>query len=127
MFVTVLLRTSNHYYSDAFPSSRAAAIARSTSDVTRYAVTLLLCHYRASGFADDMSTYGMVSGLWASFFSLGAFVGPSVAGILYDTVGFRSGTLFPVGMHVLVVSWQTAKCLYVLAHEGIAFSTFFSA
>jgi len=65
----------------------------------------------------------MVSGLWASFFSLGAFVGPSVAGILYDTVGFRSGTLFPVGMHVLVVSWQTAKCLHVLAHEGIAFGS----
>lgn len=53
----------------------------------------------------------MVSGLWASFFSLGAFVGPSVAGILYDTVGFRGGTLFPVGIHVFVVSWQTAKCL----------------
>ncbi|GFG40306.1 hypothetical protein Cfor_06387 [Coptotermes formosanus] len=56
----------------------------------------------ASGFPDDMSTYGMVSGLWASFFSLGAFVGPSVAGVLYDAVGFRSGTLFPVGVHVLV-------------------------
>ena len=60
----------------------------------------------------------MVSGLWASFFSLGAFVGPSVAGILYDTVGFRGGTLFPVGMHVLVVSWQTAECLYVLEQEA---------
>lgn len=64
---------------------------------------------RASGFPDDMSTYGMVSGLWASFFSLGAFVGPSVAGVLYDAVGFRSGTLFPVGVHVLVVSWLTAR------------------
>ncbi|XP_069682376.1 MFS-type transporter SLC18B1-like [Periplaneta americana] len=54
------------------------------------------------GFPDDMATYGLVSGLWASFFSLGAFVGPSVAGVLYDTVGFRNGTLFPVGVHVLV-------------------------
>jgi MFS family permease len=51
-----------------------------------------------------MTTYGMVAGLWASFFSLGAFVGPSVGGVLYDTIGFRDGTLFPVGIHLLVVS-----------------------
>jgi len=69
----------------------------------------------ASGFADDMSTYGMVSGLWASFFSLGAFVGPSVAGILYDTVGFRGGTLFPVGIHVLVFF---ATAWFVCVREG---------
>ncbi|KDR14079.1 MFS-type transporter SLC18B1-like [Zootermopsis nevadensis] len=56
----------------------------------------------AKGFPDDMTTYGMVSGLWTSFFSLGAFVGPSVGGVLYDTVGFRSGTLFPVTTHILV-------------------------
>lgn len=63
---------------------------------------------RSYGFPDDMATYGLVSGLWASFFSLGAFVGPSVAGVLYDTVGFRNGTLFPVGVHVLVVSWLSS-------------------
>lgn len=67
----------------------------------------------ASGFPDDMTTYGMVAGLWASFFSLGAFVGPSVGGVLYDTIGFRSGTLFPVGMHLLVfVSVTCFVCLY---------------
>lgn len=98
-------RVTTIYYLDAFQVPVPLLLP------TPPPVTLLLCHYRASGFADDMSTYGMVSGLWASFFSLGAFVGPSVAGILYDTVGFRSGTLFPVGMHILVVSWQTAECL----------------
>lgn len=59
----------------------------------------------------------MVSGLWASFFSLGAFVGPSVAGVLYDTVGFRSGTLFPVGVHLVVVS------LLVAQRRAISFSS----
>ncbi|XP_046392881.1 MFS-type transporter SLC18B1-like [Ischnura elegans] len=48
-------------------------------------------HY---GFNDDLSTYAIVSGLWASAFSLGAFVGPSVAGALMDWVGFRQGTIF---------------------------------
>jgi MFS family permease len=77
---------------------------------------LFVCHLRANGFADDIATYGMVSGLWTSFFSLGAFVGPTVGGVLYDTVGFRNGTLFPVSMNGLVVSWQAAQCRYILAH-----------
>ena len=31
------------------------------------------------GFPDNLSTYGMVSGLWMASFSLGSFVGPSVS------------------------------------------------
>nr|CAD7410569.1 unnamed protein product [Timema cristinae] len=54
-------------------------------------------------FPDDISTYGLVSGLWASFFALGAFVGPSMAGFLFDLVGFRQATLFVIVAHVIVV------------------------
>lgn len=56
-----------------------------------------------AGFPDDLTTYGVVSGLWASSFALGAFVGPSVAGVLFDTVGFRQGTYFIIAVHLLVV------------------------
>ncbi|KAJ8673672.1 hypothetical protein QAD02_004934 [Eretmocerus hayati] len=50
----------------------------------------------ASGFSNDMDTYGIVSGLWTSSFALGAFIGPSVAGLLYDAVGMRKACLFVI-------------------------------
>lgn len=55
-----------------------------------------------AGFPDDLSTYGMLSGLWSSSFALGAFVGPSVAGFLYDRVGFQYGSLFVIVCHLLL-------------------------
>lgn len=60
--------------------------------------------FREAGFADDITTFGVLSGLWSSAFSLGAFVGPSVAGILYDLVGFSNGTLFVIAIHSTLVS-----------------------
>lgn len=59
---------------------------------------------RAHGFPNNMETYGLISGLWTSTFAFGAFIGPSVAGILYDTVGFRNSTLFVVICAGVVVS-----------------------
>lgn len=56
----------------------------------------------AAGFPDDLSTYGLLSGLWSSSFALGAFVGPSVAGFLYDQVGFQYGSLFVIFCHLLL-------------------------
>ena len=56
-----------------------------------------------AGLPDDLSTYGLVSGLWASSFALGAFIGPTVAGVLYDTIGFGWGTTCVAFLHVLVV------------------------
>ncbi|XP_046668972.1 MFS-type transporter SLC18B1-like [Homalodisca vitripennis] len=55
-----------------------------------------------AGFNDDIGTYGMLSGLWSASFSLGAFIGPSVAGVLYDSVGFRNGTLFVMSIHSIL-------------------------
>ncbi|KAI5716047.1 hypothetical protein M8J77_026534 [Diaphorina citri] len=49
-----------------------------------------------AGFPDDLATYGTLSGLWSSSFALGAFVGPSVAGFLFDRVGFQYGSLFVI-------------------------------
>ena len=57
----------------------------------------------ASGFPDTIDTYGLISGLWTSTFALGAFIGPTIAGILFDSVGFPWGTLFILGIHILVI------------------------
>ncbi|XP_046667890.1 MFS-type transporter SLC18B1-like [Homalodisca vitripennis] len=62
----------------------------------------------AHGFPNNIETYGLISGLWTSTFAFGAFIGPSVAGFLYDAIGFRNSTVFVVicggilGVFVLV-------------------------
>lgn len=58
---------------------------------------------RSYGFPNSIETYGLVSGLWTSTFALGAFIGPSVAGILLDNIGFRNGSMFIILLHMLVV------------------------
>jgi len=55
------------------------------------------------GFPNNLQTYGMVSGLWTSTFALGAFVGPSAAGILFDNFGFRASTDFVIIINLLLV------------------------
>ncbi|KAH1023700.1 hypothetical protein HUJ05_003307 [Dendroctonus ponderosae] len=71
-----------------------------------YAITTPLwgwaCDNFVYGFHNDLETYALVSGLWTSTFALGAFIGPSIAGILYDTVGFRNASMFIVVIHLLV-------------------------
>jgi MFS family permease len=65
--------------------------------------SLVRTHFRSYGFPNNLETYGLISGLWTSTFALGAFVGPSIAGILYDSVGFRNGAMFIVLLNVVVV------------------------
>jgi len=59
------------------------------------------------GFPDDISTYSMISSIWTSAFALGAFVGPTVSGALFDAVGFEWSTLF-------TVSWNMMVCLVTM-------------
>uniref|UniRef100_A0A0A9Z5S3 Major facilitator superfamily (MFS) profile domain-containing protein n=1 Tax=Lygus hesperus TaxID=30085 RepID=A0A0A9Z5S3_LYGHE len=61
-----------------------------------------ICSAVAAGFPDDISTYGVISGLWSSSFALGAFIGPSIAGWLFDLVGFQYGSLFVISLHALL-------------------------
>ena len=56
-----------------------------------------------SGFPDTIDTYGLISGLWTSVFALGAFVGPTLAGILFDSVGFPWATMLIIGNQILVM------------------------
>lgn len=54
------------------------------------------------GFSNNLETYGLISGLWTSAFALGAFIGPSIAGILLDNIGFRNASMFIIIVHLLV-------------------------
>ncbi|XP_048513944.1 MFS-type transporter SLC18B1-like [Athalia rosae] len=64
--------------------------------------TLALKSAIEQGFPNNLETYGLISGLWTSTFALGAFIGPSIAGILLDTIGFRNASMFVVILHFLV-------------------------
>ena len=47
-------------------------------------------------------------GLWTSVFALGAFVGPTLAGILFDAVGFPLATVF-----ILVAELAALVALFI--------------
>ncbi|KAK6644832.1 hypothetical protein RUM43_001105 [Polyplax serrata] len=68
----------------------------------------------AGGFPDDITTYGLMSGFWSASFSLGDFIGPSVAGVLNDWMGFRYGSLFIVIVHIAL--FMTLS-IYLLKHR----------
>ncbi|XP_012275314.1 MFS-type transporter SLC18B1 [Orussus abietinus] len=72
----------------------AAQLVASFTDALRTAISY--------GFPNNLETYGLISGLWTSTFALGAFIGPSVSGILLDNIGFRKASMFIVILHLLV-------------------------
>ncbi|CAH0558248.1 unnamed protein product, partial [Brassicogethes aeneus] len=72
----------------------AAQLVASFSDALKTSV--------AHGFQNNLETYGLISGLWTSTFALGAFIGPSVSGVLYDVIGFSNASMFVVVIHLIV-------------------------
>uniref|UniRef100_A0A4X1V7K9 Solute carrier family 18 member B1 n=2 Tax=Sus scrofa TaxID=9823 RepID=A0A4X1V7K9_PIG len=49
---------------------------------------ILTCAYE-NGFEEGLSTLGLVSGLFGAMWSVGAFAGPTLGGILYEKIGFE--------------------------------------
>lgn len=49
---------------------------------------------RVRNYADDMSTYGMVSAVFFSSCSVGAFIGPSAGGYLLEHFGYRAASIY---------------------------------
>ncbi|XP_018573971.1 MFS-type transporter SLC18B1-like isoform X2 [Anoplophora glabripennis] len=72
----------------------AAQLVASFTDALRTSV--------AHGFPNNLETFGLISGLWTSTFALGAFIGPSISGILYDSIGFRNASIFIMAIHLFV-------------------------
>ena len=61
---------------------------------------------RDNGVPDNMSSQSLISGFWMSGFSLGGFIGPSIGGILYDTIGFYNGcwvVITLIGFHTVLL------------------------
>lgn len=56
-----------------------------------------------NGFPDNLGTYGMVSSLYTSSFALGAFVGPSLGGLMFEVIGFRWATVFMLCLHTFLL------------------------
>jgi len=55
-----------------------------------------------AGFPQDLSTCGLISGIWAACFSLGSFAGPSAGGAAMEAFGFKWASQIVVAMHVLL-------------------------
>ncbi|XP_026912669.2 MFS-type transporter SLC18B1 isoform X3 [Acinonyx jubatus] len=49
---------------------------------------ILSCAYE-NGFEEGLSTLGLVSGLFSAMWSVGAFIGPTLGGFLYEKIGFE--------------------------------------
>lgn len=62
------------------------------------------------GFPDDLSTYGLVSSLFTSSHSMGAFIGPTLGGFLFEHFGYRWGSMVLFASVVLLIC---AFCLYI--------------
>ncbi|XP_041974149.1 MFS-type transporter SLC18B1-like isoform X2 [Aricia agestis] len=56
----------------------------------------------SSGLPNSIETYGLVSGMWTSTFALGAFIGPTVSGLLFHLINFRNSTVFIVVLHFIM-------------------------
>ncbi|KAJ8953218.1 hypothetical protein NQ314_007383 [Rhamnusium bicolor] len=75
-------------------------------------------YYGAYGFPNNLETFGLISGLWTSTFALGAFIGPSISGILYDNIGFRNSSMFIVGTHLFVGFAVATFLCYSKSHSA---------
>lgn len=53
------------------------------------------------GLPDNMSTYGLVGGLWNSVYALGDFTGPVVSTAIYDALDFPSTMTVMAGLSLL--------------------------
>ncbi|XP_067149801.1 MFS-type transporter SLC18B1 isoform X1 [Apteryx mantelli] len=61
---------------------------------------ILHCAYE-NGFEEGLSLLGLVSGLFSAMWSLGAFVGPTLGGFLYEKLGFEWASAIQGGWSLL--------------------------
>jgi hypothetical protein len=58
--------------------------------------------------------------MWTSTFAFGAFLGPSISGILYDNFGFRDSTYFVIVLEVLVAVMFVTFTLFYKENQRIS-------
>ncbi|XP_022253530.1 MFS-type transporter SLC18B1-like [Limulus polyphemus] len=69
----------------------------------------------ARGYPNDHTTYGLLSGVFQASSSLGAFVGPSVGGILLEHVGYRMSTAVLVAEELVLIGVLIIYTFYNMA------------
>ncbi|XP_074165905.1 MFS-type transporter SLC18B1 isoform X1 [Sminthopsis crassicaudata] len=74
---------------------------------------ILSCAYE-NGFEEGLSTLGLVSGLLGAMWSLGAFIGPTLGGFLYEKIGFEWAAAVQ-GLWTLITGLAMGL-FYVLEH-----------
>jgi len=57
----------------------------------------------SAGFPESMEVQAVVSGLFTSSFALGNFCGPTISGILFDTIGFDYNCLVLQALVILIL------------------------
>ncbi|XP_061173558.1 MFS-type transporter SLC18B1-like [Saccostrea echinata] len=72
---------------------------------------------KALGMEENMDTHGMVSGLFNSCFSLGAFIGPTVGGALADEYGFDWSATVCAGLITVSVIFIAAFGIFKTWNE----------
>ena len=60
----------------------------------------IIANVATEKYSDSLATFGVVAGLFNSFFSFGAFLGPFLGGVVHQSLGFEWGT-FLMGCLVL--------------------------
>ena len=51
-----------------------------------------------------MTTFSLVSSLWTAAYALGSFLGNSLAGLLYDTFGWRWGCVIVQSLLLVTIA-----------------------
>lgn len=72
------------------------------------------------GFSDDINTYVMISGIWLSAFALGNFVGPTVAGLAVDVIGFRRTTIIFFALYAAMAAFDAIEAIKQAARQRAA-------
>ena len=58
-----------------------------------------------------MTTFSLVSSLWTAAYALGSFLGTSLAGLLYDTFGWRWGCVIVQGLLLVTIGLSLRAAL----------------
>ena len=64
------------------------------------------------GFPDRIETYALISGLFTSLYSAGAFIGPSVGGAIAQHMSFRGASIFPFSIEMDIFVLTTSHFVY---------------
>jgi predicted MFS family arabinose efflux permease len=66
-------------------------------------LVFMLSESVANGAADSDQTRGMITALWFISENIGGFLGSSLGGLTYDTMGFENSTLVVIGLQMIAL------------------------